>query len=220
MTQTNNIRFIMRAFIALVIAILFLTCFNQCYQIEIDKSNILALNDSISTYKLKNGQLVASKESILLDKAMAIDLVLSKDRELNEMAKKFSNIKTITKIVSQTKIDTMNVYFTDTIPCDFNKIGSKYEKWYSFDYQLNQKSFSINNLTIPDTLKLISGIKRKWFLGKETLVVDVMHKNPLIQVTNIQHVLVQPKKKFWETKLFTFSIGLAAGVYLEQKINH
>ena len=185
----------------IVIVIIFLLTFSlqKCQQHNVAVANIKALNSEISTYKLKNGQLVASKQSLEFTKLQLEDLVISKDAELQDMANNFSKVKTVTKIVTVLKLDTIKVPFDVEIPCEFERNDIIDTKHYSFDYKLTNKGFSINNLSIPDSVSIVTGTKRKWFLGKETHTIDITHSNPNIQTTGLNHYEITNQKK-WHQK--------------------
>lgn len=56
-------------------------------------------------------------------------------------------------------------------------------------------------------------------LGKSTLVTDLHFSDPNIKVKEFQGILIkEPKKPFYETKVFIFTIGLVAGTYLTLKL--
>lgn len=184
----------------LVIAVLFLMSFAlvQCEENKTATANIDALNSEITTYKLTNGQLVSSKQSLELTKLQLEDLVISKDAELEDLVKHFSKIKTITKVITEIKIDTIEVPFAVEIPCDFERYDLVDTKHYSFNYNLTNKGFNISNLKIPDSLSIVTGTKRKWFLGKETHTIDITHSNPNIKTTALNHYEITNQKKWYQ----------------------
>lgn len=183
------------------VVILVLVCYSfvQCENNKTALANIDALNSKISTYELENGQLVSSNLSLQFDKDQLEDLVISQDKELEEIYKKFSEVKTVTKTVTITKIDSVDVPFEVKVPCDFERSDSVIDKHYSFDYAVNQNGLKIKNLTIPDSVSIVTGSKRKWFLGKKTYTIDITHSNPNIQETSLQHYEVQEPKKWYQT---------------------
>ena len=171
----------------------------QCEKNKVANSNIDALNSELTTYKLDNGQLVTTSKSLFLDNKQLEDLVISKDAELEEMYKNFSKPKTVIKTITITKIDSVDVPFEVRVPCDFERYDNFKTEYYSFDYSVNQNGLKIKNLVIPDSVSIITGTKRKWFLGKETYVVDIMHSNPNIKETSLQHFEINEPKKWYRT---------------------
>ncbi len=172
------------------------------------KENIKALNSQVITYKLKNGQLVSSAQSLKLDKDELNLMLTQKDKEL---ASKFSKVETVTKIEEKIKFDTIKIVYKDTIPCNFKKTGAIVKKDYSLNYISTQKGVKIANISMTDSITIVTGTKRNWWLGKETNTIDVSHTNELVKVNEIKHIDTQPKKKWYDTDVFKFSLGVILG---------
>jgi len=128
------------------------------------------------------------------------------------IVKKFTEIKTVTRYVDRIKIDTIKIHYKDSIPCVFERSGAINEKEYSLTYQSNQNGLKLHNLAIEDSLLIVAGTKRKWFLGKETNTIDISHTNKYITSNELQHIEVVPKNKFYDTTLFKFGVGFILGV--------
>lgn len=128
------------------------------------------------------------------------------------IVKKFTEIKTVTRYVDRIKIDTITIKYKDTIPCVFERSGVVNEKEYSLTYQSNQNGLNVYNMQLHDSLLIVTGTKRKWFLGKETNTIDISHTNKYISSDQIQHIEVVPKKAFYDTTLFKFGVGFILGV--------
>jgi len=99
----------------------------------------------------------------------------------------------------------------DSVPCVFEKIGRVSTSEFSLNYKSNQKGIDITDLSIENNVTIITGTKRKWFLGKETQTIDITNSNKLVKQSEIQHVEIQKKKRFYETTLFKVGIGVLAG---------
>lgn len=144
--------------------------------------------------------------------------VISTKEAINEskipdtIVQKFTEIKTVTRYVDKIKIDTVVIKYKDTVPCVFERSGSINEKEYSLTYQSNQNGLNISNLQLHDSLLIVTGTKRKWFLGKETNTIDISHTNKYISSNEIQHIEVVKKKPFYDSTLFKFGIGFVLGV--------
>lgn len=130
------------------------------------------------------------------------------------IVKQFTKIKTITKYVDRIKVDTIEVRYKDSVSCVFERSGIVETKEYSMHYHSNQNGFKVTDLSLVDTVFVVNGTKRKWFLGKETNEVTVSHSNKHITTSEVQLVEVKPKKKFYDTNLFKFGIGVVAGVII------
>lgn len=128
------------------------------------------------------------------------------------IVKKLTEIKTVTRYVDRIKIDTITIRYKDTIPCVFERSGAINEKEYSLTYQSNQNGLQLHNMRIEDSLLIVTGTKRKWFLGEKTNTIDISHTNKYISSDKIQHIEVVPKKEWYDTTLFKFGAGFVLGV--------
>jgi hypothetical protein len=127
---------------------------------------------------------------------------------------KFAKVQSVTKFVTTTKIDTIAITYTDSIPCIFNKDGAIFHDWYSLGYKSNQKGITITELYIPDSVAIVTGTKRKWFLGKQTQTIDITHTNPFVETEAVQHIEVVAKPKWYETTIFKVGLGFLGGFLL------
>jgi hypothetical protein len=216
--QTNDTLFTFSRMIKIIpyltIAVLFMILFEKCKENKTHIANIEALNSTVATYKLENGQSVATIQSLQLDKAMAVYLILSKDAELTEMYGKFHDVKTITKYVTKTKIDTLKITYNDSIPCVFNRSGTVFEKWYNLGYKSNQHGIEIEELSIPDSVKIITGTKRKWLFGKKTQTIDIMHSNPFVQTEALQHIEIKQNNAWYNSTVAKIGLGFLGGYFI------
>lgn len=197
-----------------IIMVLTAMLFTKCENSQTQLATIKALTTENTNYHLKNGQLVVSANSLkAVNKKQALEL-MGNDKALKEMAKKFTNVKTITKYITKAHLDTVRIVYTDSIPCVFEKKGSIATKDYSLNYLSNQKGVSVSDLQIDDDITIVTGIKRKWFLGKETTTVDVTNTNQLVKIGVLEHTEVVRKKRFWDTALFKFGAGFVSAAII------
>jgi len=205
MIRKINIPFVISALIALIlVSVLFKKCESERVQV----ATIHALTTENTHYKLKNGQLVTSTEIAYFDKNQM------KTQLDKEIARKFQKVKIVTKVITNTIIDTVEIVYQDSIPCNFEKYGSIIKKDYSLNYKSNQKGIELNSIIIPDSLTIVSGVKRKWFLGKETYTLDITHSNSLINDSSAKSFELKEKKRFYETTLFKVGVGVLGGFFI------
>ena len=205
----------------IIIMVLFVVCvllisqlFAKCENEKSQLANVDALNKELSTYQLKNGQLVTSVENLVYTKEQLENSLLMKDKKVKELTKKFSNIKTVTKFITNTKLDTITLTYKDSVPCNFERTDSVLKEWYHIAYKSNQKGIEITELSIPDSVVVVSGEKRKWFWGKKTNVTDITHSNPFVQTEQIQHIEVKAPAKWYDSTIFKIAVGVIGGVLL------
>lgn len=195
---------------------LFFQLFQKCESENIQLANIEALNSQTEVYKLKNGQLVTSVENLKYTKDQLKNSILMKDKKIKELTDKFSNIRTVTKYVTNTKFDTISLVYKDTVPCNFERIGSDFKEWYQLGYKSNQKGVVITDLFIPDSVVIVTGDKRKWFWGKRTSKMDITHTNPFIETELVQSIEVVQSNKWYDSTIFKIAIGFIGGVLIFQ----
>jgi hypothetical protein len=202
--------------IGLYLAILVLASmlFSKCKNESLQLATIKALKTENSEYRLKNKQLVVSSNALFAtNKKQALELI-GKTETVKQLTDKFAKVKSITKYVDKIRIDTVNVIYKDSVPCVFEKSGSITNEEYSLNYKSNQKGIDITDLSIENDVTIVTGTKRKWFLGKEIQTIDITNSNKLVKLGELQHVEIVPKKRFYETTLFKVGIGVLAGALI------
>lgn len=184
--------------------------YNKSQNYSVTKS----LADTLLYFTNVVGSQTASVATLQADKNTLSNLVLLKDAELAKLSKEFTALKSITKYSTVTKFDTIIIAYNDSIACNFERSGIVNKPWYSFAYHSNQNALKIGALTVPNTATVITGTKRKWFLGKETLTTDITNSNPYIKVTEIkaaQVTITVPWHKKWYIWL---AVGAAGGAFM------
>ena len=201
--------------VLLFLLVLFLVSklFTQCQNNKTQLATINALNSENKEYKLKNGKLVLSTETITFSNSQ-LKNELKKTKTDLELSKKFHKVETLTKVVTETKIDTVNIVYKDSVQYNFERTGTIKNKEYSLSYKSNEKGLKLTNFVIPDTVTMISGTKRKWLFGKETATFDIVHSNKLVKTTELKHIEKKQPKRFYETTIFKLGIGFIAGAIL------
>lgn len=188
--------------------------FSKCENQKVQLANIDALNKELTTYELKNGQLVTSVENLVYTKEQLKNSLIMKDKKVKELADKFSHIKSITKYVTNTKFDTIKLVYQDSVPCNFEKTDSVLKEWYHIAYKSNQKGIEITELSIPDSVIVATGDKRKWFWGKRTSITDITHANPFVETESIQHIEVVQPAKWYDSTILKIAVGFMGGILL------
>lgn len=198
----------------IVCLILLSQLFQKCQSEKVQLANVEALNSRTEVYKLKNGQLVTSVENLSYTNSQLKNSLLMKDKKVKELINKFSNVKSVTKYVTNTKFDTIKLVYKDSIPCNFEIIGSDLKEWYHIAYKSNQKGVEITELSIPDSVIVATGDKRKWFWGKRTSVTDITHANPFVETESVQHIEVINPTKWYDSTIFKLGVGFIGGILL------
>lgn len=181
---------------------------------KIMSANTLALTDSIIYYNNKLGTKTATIKMLRLEKWQLENLILQKDEKLAVLTKEFNRLNTVIKYKTITTVDTIIIKYPDTLPYSFEINGTKINDWYSFNYKSNQYGLEIDSLKTMTETTLITGSKRKWFLGADILTTDITNSNPHIEVTELKSaeiIVPQPWYKKW---YIWFSAGLIGGFFI------
>ena len=173
-----------------------------------------SLTDTLSHFTNVLGLQTASITTLKADKKTLNNLILSKDAQLAKLSKEFAELKSITKYNTITAFDTITIAYTDTIACEFKRSGVINKPWYSFTYHSNQNALKIGTLTVPNTATIITGTKRKWFLGKEIVTTDITNSNPYIKVTEIKAAEVTVAVPWYKKWYLWLAIGTAGGALM------
>lgn len=203
---------------ALCVILLMLLLLSECKRrAEKVKSeaNLTAVFDTVKHYKNKIGTQSATITTLQLDKRLFQDLVLKKDIELKQLTREFSTVKSIVKIKTVTRVDTIYVPFEEEIECAFKVQDTVNTKHYSFNYEVKSSGLRLSHFEIPNQTTVVTGYKRKWLLGEQTLTTDITNSNPYIKTENIMSaevVIPEPWYKKWYVWL---AAGLLAGAMVK-----
>jgi competence protein ComGC len=211
-----------RAIIGLLIIILLLSL-HKCKSNRENKATQNALTSQITTYKLKNNQLVTSSQIAKIEKSVLKEQIIKKDAEIKEMASKFSKVTAIQKIKTTTTIPKTTVAFDKPITkeditpegvLEFKRNGAYFSKWYEFGYVVTQDSLTIEPFNTWTEIKRVDGFKRKWILGKNTYHSDITFTNPYINTDEVLSYEVQLKVPWYQSKLAYFIAGAVTTYYI------
>ncbi len=202
------------AFIIILIAALVYQCESYRNFKENTAANIAAITDSVQHYKNALGSQTATVKTLQLSQSNLNSQLLEKDPALKSLSKEFSKIKSVIKYRAITRIDTIKIRYQDTVSCIFERSGKVKNMNYSFTYDVTQKGMEIDSVCIPASVTLLTGTKRKWFMGKEYVTTDITNSNPLVSIQTIQSAeitICQPWYKKWYLWL---GAGIAGGIFI------
>ncbi|RZJ71074.1 hypothetical protein [Flavobacterium sp.] len=142
--------------------------------------NLLAVVDTVKYFRNSIGVLTASKKTVEADRDQLKELANSQGKQMAAMTKEFRQVKSATIVSAPIFIPKAEVKFDTPLPCpEFERKGVKEDdKWFRFQYVVNQNGFSLDSLKVSDTLRIVNGTKRKWFLGKAIPTTDLTSSNP------------------------------------------
>lgn len=201
----------------LLLILLAVQCNNNSKNKSAYLSNLDALIDTVSYYKNKAGKQTATIKTLRLKNNELNDYIIDKDEELKAVAEEFSSLQSIVKYTTVTKFDTIYIPLEKPIITEnrFKVSGKKKNKWFSLNYTITNDSLTITTLLINTDASIVTGIKRKWFLGKETLTTDVTFTNPNISVTNLKSVAVTVNNPWYKKWYVWLAAGVTGGLLLK-----
>lgn len=199
------------AIIIVLLTLLFVSVRECRRSVTLAGQNYNALTDTVQYYTNSLGQQSASKRTLQFDKSQLREIILKKDKELHALSKEFSKIRTVVKFQAVTEFDTIRIAYTDSIPCTFDRKGSIADDWYKFNYTSDQSGIQIDSFKTWTSANIITGTKRKWLLGEQTLKTDIMLSNPHMTVTNVAAVEVVVPSPWYRKWYVWAAIGAVGG---------
>lgn len=192
-----------------LIAIIIFGYFRDVKKTKLHNSNIIALNDNIEIYKTKNDEIVASKQSIVIN----IETLKQANDSLKEIINNFKKPDIVIRYKWKLKTDTIYVPLIAT-----EKLG-KYEfkwsdKWMKLSGIVNENKIKISPLEIINEQNIVTGMKRKNFLSKKQYFVDIINTNPYLKHQSITTYKVDVKKSFHEKWWVTIPTGIFIGTLI------
>jgi len=205
--------------IIILLCLLLFQCNRNIVDRRIAKANTDALTDSVKHYKNNlNGQ-TATIKTLQLSEQQLYKTILDKDQRLKTLTQDFTAINNIVKTESTTTIDTIKIILSEPIPVpdslEFARAGSVNTKWYNIGYKITKDSLTITPFITWTATTVITGFKRKWVLGKQTLVTDITHDNPYIKTTHIKAAEVTLSEPWYRKWYFWMAVGITGGLIIK-----
>lgn len=206
---------IKRIFPYLVIAVLILLLNRKCQDYDRVENLYLSESNKVELYKNKLGGMTATISALELSEKQLKETILQKNDSLKKLTSEFNKVKYVTIIKEVVRVDSVKVPLEVQIPCEFERLG-KYDtdSHFKFNYALNQTGFSLSNIEIPNEQTIITGLKRKWVFGKQTLHTDITNTNPYIHTKEIQTIVVPVEVEWYNNKFVWFGLGAVGGVLI------
>jgi len=184
-------------------------------QSEQSATDVANYKTESQTYKTKLGLKVNTNGALGIASQDQISAMLASNDTIKQWLSKFKEIKGGMIVKETTIIREVAVPFDRQIPCDFKPFkANKLSKDFQFYSTIANTGLTIDSLKIPNTATIVIGdrrvglLKDEGFLKLKTkFVVDVNNSNPYIQTSNIAGYVYTPKKKWYETTIFHFSLG-------------
>ena len=154
---------------------------------------------------------IASQKQIILSQKDAIRLGVL---EVDNLKKVKSQVRTITKI----KLDSVFIAFKDTLLLTdtiYNvgviKVPKRFEynqPYFNIQGIILQNNLLIDSLKLHNNMKLTIGNKRNGIFKKNTPIVKLTNTNPYMTTLDMNNVIIQKDKKFFDRKVFWCGVGV------------
>lgn len=206
-----------KSIISLIVeAVLFLGIISFGYKVmngklETSEQNLIAYKGQMEQLELKNGELIATRDSYILDKKNLEEALDVSKSEVKELEKKLnSSLAYIANMESQVRIDTVTIV-KDSIIYDEGDIAQIH-----FDY--DDDWFGVKgttDLTGPEITTSLYDIKMyvpiQWGMT-DNYKIFVQSDNPYVSFTNLDGAVIDGSKLIPKQRKFGLSIQGGFGV--------
>ena len=181
-------------------------------KIDILETNILGYRDSLKHTELKNGELLASKQSLILtSEAMREELNYSKS-QIKELEKQLdSKIAIISKLNSQLDLKDTVYMKGDTVYMDNEITHKKFsweDEWTRIGAEIHGKTISDSELSIYD-LKIKVPLE---FGVTDDYKIWAKSSNPNVYIEDISSATIYGSSVYPKKKRFHHGIQLGFGI--------
>lgn len=214
MDKRNIFTYILMGILLVISCLMAFVLNKQSAKLEIAEHNVKALTDTITEVRLKNGELLNYKNSLVIDKKeLEASLDISK-KEVKELEKQLKQkIKYISKIEINSHIDTVNiptiVYMRDsaTYRYGFGESNQYYviEGYVDVDSTQNASTTITRN---DMNINMKVGLDDDW---KIFAITD----NPYVSISNLEGAMLNKNeylKKEGRIKVITWGFHVGFGV--------
>jgi len=177
---------------------------NQNNELAIMENNLLDYQDSIKTFRAKNGDLVEYNKAVYLS-------YNNSSAEVNQLKKELDlkKVDVLVKYKSIFKYDTINHVFREKLPCDsFNEVVNIDSAHFKLNLSLSNKALTINSIEIPNEQRFVIGEKKNGLFKPNEFSVLVTNSNPNIKGESLKAYTFKPSPKWYN------SIGFKGAVFV------
>lgn len=206
-----------KSIISLIVeAVLFIGIISFGYKVmngklETSEQNLIAYKGQMEQLELKNGELIATRDSYILDKKNLEEALNVSKSEVKDLEKKLnSSLAYIANMESQVRIDTVTIV-KDSIIYDEGDIAQIH-----FDYDDDWFGVKgITDLTGPEITTSLYDIKMyvpiQWGMT-DNYKIFVQSDNPYVSFTNLDGAVIDGSKLIPKQRKFGLSVQGGFGV--------
>ena len=208
---------ILYVLVIIIIILLYLDSCSSKNDLEKEVSDYVSYQDTVMSYKDKNGELISYNTSL----QMSEENLLRMNDELSGDLKrlKLKKPSSITKITTETFIDTFIIEHTEKIPCDtFTLVQYVDSTHYKINYTLTQSSMKFNSISIPNKQQIIVAEKKNGVFKKNEYSVVVENTNPYMMVTGVQNYTIKVETPVYQRWYVTAGAGFISGFFISREL--
>ena len=163
-------------------------------------------------------------------------VILTKDQAIKHGLLEIDRLKKVqsqVKVITRTQVDSILIPFIDSVDkhilvvdsinyLPIPKSFSLTDKWYSFDGVINKQGILMDSISFVNDIRITLGYKKQPFIkdlfSKPIPIVDVLNQNPYTEVTGLQNVVIEERKKFYHKKGFWAGVGFVGGIFVATQL--
>ncbi len=192
-----------------IIAVMAFFIFDGCQakkRVLQQSESLASYTDSISFYKSKSDELIASNETLVITSASQVSGL---KEELENLRLK----KPRTVIKYKNRVEIKEVEVAIDIPCeDFSLPFVVDSTYYNIGGVITNNSLKFDSVVIPNKQSIyVAELKEKWYKSPSKSVV-ITNSNPLIESVGLESFIIKDEKKFYQKPAFLIGVGFAAGL--------
>ena len=214
--------------ILVVVGVILALTYTSRTRIRTREATISALESSVTTFVRKSiraNEEIAVQKAIVLRKQDAIEAGLLREERLKELNMKSveENVKLTTRVeVLEREASFVKppvIIYKDT---SYNNVDStlryiqiptsiKYEdKWASLYATVDYPKSMFDTISFISVPEITLGWQKQGFLKRAERTVIYTNENPYVTVLDMQNVIIEEPKKWWQTDVAKVSAGIVA----------
>lgn len=223
MSQMAQFRFSfdpVKILLAIVCAALIMALISTCQTAKILESQVsdLTNNQNKLFKRIKNDSLTLYTQAATIMQQNAANEVLKGEAARLELARIDALAKVKTKTIVKTEFELGETVYIDSFPhLKLPRTFGREGKWLSIGGTINRLGrLQIDSIIIPVNYSVAIGdtLRKGFLFRKRDKVVRISVDNPYVNITGVNNVIVEDRKKWYETGAAQFGLGLILGAVI------
>lgn len=209
-----------RVLLLIICAALLMALISTCQTTRILEAEITELNQSQNKLfkRIKNDSVTLYTQAGKIMQQNAANEFLKGEAARLELARIDALAKIKTKTIIKTEFELGETVYIDSfphlkLPRSFGREG----KWLSIGGTINRLGrLQIDSIIIPVSYSVALGdtLSKGFIFRKRSKVVRIAVDNPYVNITGVNNVIVQDRKRWYQTGAARFGFGLILGAVI------